>query len=62
MGSAKRVVLDLVKKLPEDCTLEDVQYELYVRQKIERSMEAAAAGRVHSHEQVKKHLSKWLAR
>ena len=62
MGSAKRVVLDLVKKLPEDCTLEDVQYELYVRQKIERSMEAAAAGRVHSHEQVKKRLSKWLAR
>jgi len=62
MGSAKRVGLDLVKKLPEDCTLEDVQYELYVRQKIERSMEAAAAGRVHSHEQVKKHLSKWLAR
>jgi predicted transcriptional regulator len=62
MGSAKRLVLDLVKKLPDDCSLEDVQYELYVRQKIERSMEAAAAGRVHSHEQVKKRLSKWLAR
>jgi predicted transcriptional regulator len=62
MGSAKRAVLDLVKKLPDDCTLEDVQYELYVRQKIERSMEAAAAGRVHGHEQVKKRLSKWLAR
>jgi predicted transcriptional regulator len=62
MGSAKRAVLDLVKKLPENCTLEDVQYELYVRQKIERSMEAVAAGRVHSHGQVKKRLSKWLAR
>jgi hypothetical protein len=59
MGSAKRAVLDLVKKLPENCTLEDV---LYVRQKIERSMEAVAAGRVHSHGQVKKRLSKWLAR
>lgn len=52
MGSANRVLLDLVKELPDDCTLEDVQYELYVRQKIERSMEAVAAGRVHSHEQV----------
>lgn len=62
MGSAKQAVLDLVKKLPDDCTLEDVQHELYVRQKIERSMAAAAAGRVHSHEQVKKRLAEWLAR
>jgi predicted transcriptional regulator len=62
MGSAKQAVLDLVKKLPDDCTLEDVQHELYVRQKIERSMAAAVAGRVHSHEQVKKRLARWLAR
>ena len=61
MGQVKKAVLDLVKRLPGDCTLEDVQYELYVRQKIERSMEAVAAGRVHSHGQVKKRLSKWLA-
>jgi hypothetical protein len=62
MGHVKKAVLDLVKKLPEDCTLEDVQYELYVRQKVERSMQAATDGRVSSHEQVKKRLSKWLGR
>jgi len=62
MSSVKRAVLDLVKQLPETCTLEDVQYQLYVRQKIQRSMEAAAAGRIQSHAQVKKRLSKWLAR
>ncbi len=61
MSSVKKAVLDLVKKLPDDCTLEDVQYQLYVRQKIQHSMEAAAMGRVHTHEQVKKRLSKWLA-
>ena len=60
-GQRQEAVLDLVKKLPEDCTLEDVQYQLYVRQKIQRGMEAAAMGRVHTHEQVKKRLSKWLA-
>ena len=53
MSSVKRAVLDLVKTLPDDCTLEDVQYQLYGRQKVERSMQAAAAGRVHSHEQVR---------
>ena len=62
MGRVKRAVLDLVKTLPDNCTIEDVQPQLYVRQKVQRSMEAAAAGRVHSHEQVKKRLSKWLAR
>ena len=62
MAQVKQAVLDLVKKLPADCTLEDVQYQLYVRQKIDRSMAAAASGRVTSHEQVKKRLAKWLAR
>jgi predicted transcriptional regulator len=62
MSKVKRAVLDIVKTLADDCTLEDVQYQLYVRQKIERSMQAVAAGRVHSHEQVKKRLAKWLAR
>ena len=61
MAQVKKAVLDLVKRLPADCTLEDVQYQLYVRQKVERSIRAAAAGRVTRHEQVKKRLSKWLA-
>jgi predicted transcriptional regulator len=62
MGHVKRAVLDLAKRLPDDCTFEDVQYQLYVRQKIERGIEAASSGRVVSHEQVKKRLAKWLAR
>jgi predicted transcriptional regulator len=61
MGQVKKAVLELVNRLPDDCTLEDVQYQLYVRQKVERSMEAASAGRVTTHAQVKKRLSKWLA-
>ena len=62
MSRVKQAVVDLVKALPDSCTLEDVQYQLYVRQKVERSMRAAAAGRVQSHGQVKKRLAKWLAR
>jgi predicted transcriptional regulator len=62
MSKVKQAVVDLVKALPDGCTLEDVQYQLYVRQKVERSMRAAAAGRVQSHGQVKKRLAKWLAR
>ena len=28
--STKEAVLDLVRKLPDDCSLDDIQYHLYV--------------------------------
>jgi hypothetical protein len=62
MASAKKAVLDLVNALPDDCTIEDVQYQLYVRQKIERSIDAVSAGKVQTQEQVRKRLAKWLER
>ena len=39
----KKAVLDLVQRLPAD-SLEDAQYELDVRQKVERSLTAQDAG------------------
>ena len=62
MASTKQAVRDVLKQLPEDCTLEDVQYQLYLRQRLEKSRAAAAQGRVVPHEEVKKRLSKWLAK
>ena len=34
MAKAKQLVLEVLASLPDDCSLEDVQYELYVRQRI----------------------------
>ena len=34
MNSAKRDVQTLLQKLPEDCSVEDVQYHLYVMDKV----------------------------
>jgi len=62
VASTKQAVRDVLKQLPEDCTLEDVQYQLYLRQGLEKSRAAAAQGRVVPHEEVKKRLSKWLAK
>jgi predicted transcriptional regulator len=45
--------------LPEDCTLEDVQYHLYVLQKIERGLKDIEEGRVYTQEEVEKKMSKW---
>jgi len=44
----------------EDCTLEDVQYHLYVLQKIDRGLKDAHEGRVHTQEEVEAMMAKWL--
>ena len=62
MESAKQQVQDILEKLPEDASLEDIQYHIYVRQKIEQGLADVAAGRVVSHEEVQRRLAKWLSK
>ena len=62
MATAKQTVRELLEQMPEDCSLEDVQYQLYLRQKLDRSRQAAAEGRVVSHAEVKERLSMWAGR
>jgi len=60
MKTAKDEVRDLLDELPDDASLEDIQYHIYVRQKIEKSLSTASEGRVHSQEEVEKRMSRWL--
>lgn len=60
MLSAKQEVNSLLNRLPEDCSLEDIQYHLYVLQKIERGLKDVEEGRVYTQEEVEKKMSKWL--
>lgn len=50
----------LLNRLPEDCSLEDIQYHLYVLQKTERRMKDVAEGRLYTQDEVEKKMSKWL--
>jgi len=59
-NSIKKEVISLIKELPEDITLEDIMYHLYVKQKLLKAKEDIAQGRTYSHEQVKKMAEKWL--
>lgn len=47
--STKEAVLDLVQKLPDDCSLDDIQYHLYVLQTIERGKSEVTQGQTVSH-------------
>lgn len=59
--SAKETSLNLIKKLKDDITYEEIMYELYFLQKIENGMKDVENGRTVSHEEVKKDLEKWLS-
>ena len=60
MIPAKEEVRRLLELLPDDVSLEDIQYHIYVRQKIERGLEDIEAGRTISEEEFEARMSKWL--
>lgn len=60
MNAAKKEVLRILEDLPEDASLDDIQYHIYVRQKIEHGLEAAATGRTLSEDEFDQRMAKWL--
>ena len=61
MSSTKEEVRQILDKLPEDASLEDVQYHIYVRQKVERGLKDVAEGRVLTQEEVEQRMARWLS-
>ena len=63
MLKAKETVKALLDRLPDDCSLDDVIYHLYVIQAVERGLEDVAQGRVIPHDEVAETLkSRWGSR
>jgi predicted transcriptional regulator len=62
METAKDQVQEILESLPEDASLEDIQYHIYVRQKIEHGTGDVDAGPTVSHEEVQRRLEKWLTK
>ena len=60
MKTAKDEVRELLENLPDDASLEDIQYHLYVCQKIHKGLAAAEEGRTISHEEAARRMSRWL--
>ena len=57
MNAVKDIVEEILEQLPEDTTLEEVQYRLFVRQKIEQGLADVKAGRVISHDEAKQRIA-----
>ncbi len=52
MAAVKQRVIELIKGLPDDCTVEDILYHLYVTEKVEGGIQAVDEGRTISQEEV----------
>jgi len=62
MNTAKEEVRKMHDQIPDDASFEDIQYHIYVREKIERGLKDIEEGRVLSQEEVERRMSKWLGR
>jgi predicted transcriptional regulator len=54
MGGVREEAQKLIDALPEDTSWDDVIYQMYVRKRISKGIEAAEQGRVVTHDEVKK--------
>jgi hypothetical protein len=59
MSTAKHDV-ELLNKLPDDCSVEDIQYHVCVLDKVRRGLGDARVNGTLSQEEVETRLSKWL--
>ena len=57
MSGVKEEALKLIDGLPEEISWEDIIYQMYVRKKIDKGIEAADQGRIMAHEEVKRQFS-----
>ena len=62
MSTAKEEVQKMLEQLQDDASFEDIQYHIYVREKIERGLKAIEKGHLLSQEEVEQRMSKWLGR
>lgn len=60
MTAVKEEAQDMIKNLPENCTYEDIEYHLYVVEKIKNGINRAENGEVSSHQDAKERMAKWL--
>ncbi len=62
MNTPKQEAAQVLRNLPDDSTLEDIQYHLYALEKIRKGREDIADGWACTQEEAKVRLARWLAK
>lgn len=59
MSTAKAEVTRMLEELPDDVSYEDIQYHIYVRQKVANGLKDVRDGRLVSHDDAERRLTRW---
>jgi len=60
MKPAKQEIQELLSELPEDVSFDDIQYHIYVRQKIERGLNDVESGHILTEKDFDRRMARWL--
>ncbi len=60
MSALKEEVQTMIESLPDDCTIEDIQYHIYVIEKIDNGINDIGNNKTLSQDEAKKRMAKWL--
>ena len=62
MAPVKQKVIEVIEKLPEEATLEDIMAELYFRLQVERGLKQLDENQGITHDTAKQQIGEWLKR
>ena len=60
--SNKEIVLDAVRQMPDDASLDDIRERIAILAAIHHGVDDADSGKVVPHEEVKKRLATWISK
>ena len=60
MGGVKQQVIQMIKKLPENVSIDDIMAEIYFRLQVDAGLKELDEGKGITPEEVEKRMSKWL--
>jgi hypothetical protein len=59
MKSIKNEALAAISSLPDDTSVDEIMYRLYVIDKVRKGQEAAASGKILSVKELEKEIDSW---
>ena len=59
-ATVKQNVIEMIERLPDDASVEDIMAELFFRRKVDEGLRELDAGQGVDHEEAKQQLAKWL--
>ena len=60
IATAKIEAENIIRSLPDDISFEDIQYHLFVAEKLRKSREQIKEGKILTQKDVEKRLKKWI--